>query len=518
MAKRNRPKCEEASPGASTSTPDENPPSTISLPLEGACDPHRLAKVYLRRRSLSNDWALRFWQGNWWRWTGCKYVVVPESDLRAEITMDVKRELDRWADVASAAAEKTSTVKPVTASLVTNVLQALRGLVLVPARIDQPAWIGRSSGRPPVIAMENGLVDLERLLAGETDVLGRHSPDWFSSTCLDYPYDPDAQCPRFLAFLDQVFANDEKRISLSQEWFGYHLTPDTSLQKFLIGQGDGSNGKSVWVAALTALLGPENVSHVPLELFGERFQLTPTLGKLANICTEIGETSRMSEAVLKAFISGDRMYFDVKNQPGIQARPTARLTFTTNAELRFRDRSDGIWRRLIPLPFTVSIPDDQQDRELLAKLLAERSGIFNWSVVGLGRLRRHGRFTEPAICRSALDDYRKESNPARAFLLEHVCLRPLARTDCSSLYQQYRWACECNGDGALNERTFGKEIPRVFPAVRRVRGAALADGRRPWFYEGIALQDEPAGAPRPVPSRQKGAPVVGVPKSSSRKP
>ena len=92
---------------------------------------------------------------------------------------------------------------------------------------------------------------------------------------------------------------------------------------------------------LTALLGEHNVAHVPLELFGQRFQLTMTLGKLANIAAEVGDLDKAAEGVLKAFTAGDRMDFDRKGIPGIEAYPTARLVLATNNRPRFSDRSSG---------------------------------------------------------------------------------------------------------------------------------------------------------------------------------
>jgi putative DNA primase/helicase len=60
------------------------------------------------------------------------------------------------------------------------------------------------------------------------------------------------------------------------------LLPDTGQQSFLVLEGEGANGKSVYMAGLEAMLGEDNCSHVPLELFGDRFSRTQTLGKLAN--------------------------------------------------------------------------------------------------------------------------------------------------------------------------------------------------------------------------------------------
>ena len=111
-------------------------------------------------------------------------------------------------------------------------------------------------------------------------------------------------------------------------------------------EGEGSNGKGVVFDILTFALGEENVSNVALELFGERFQLIPTIGKLANVVTEVGELRSIPEALLKAFVAGDRMYSDRKGLQGIEFRPTARMVMAVNNRPRFNDKSQGIWRRL----------------------------------------------------------------------------------------------------------------------------------------------------------------------------
>jgi hypothetical protein len=88
-------------------------------------------------------------------------------------------------------------------------------------------------------------------------------------------------CPRWLRFLEEVLEGDKDRISLLQEWFGYCLTHDTSLHAFMVLEGSGANGKSVVCEILTKMLGVDNVSNVPLEVFADRFQLATTLGKLS---------------------------------------------------------------------------------------------------------------------------------------------------------------------------------------------------------------------------------------------
>jgi putative DNA primase/helicase len=283
--------------------------------------------------------------------------------------------------------------------------------------------------------------------------------------------------------LAEIMEKDKERIALIQEWYGYCVTSDTSRQKFFVAEGEGGNGKKVLFDTLAALVGENNVSHVPMELFGERFQLTPTLGKLVNIASEIGKIDDGAEGVLKAFTSGDRMYFDRKGVPGVQARPTARLVFATNNLPRFQDRSEGINRRIILLPCRVTIPLEQQDPHLAEKMHEELPGIFNWALEGLRRLRRQRRFTEPALSLKAHADHRLDSNPARLFLTEHYTADANLTAACEDVYGTFRDWCLDNGFTALDSRAFGKEVARAFPtAIRVKRGKRTA---RRWEYTGI---------------------------------
>jgi hypothetical protein len=63
--------------------------------------------------------------------------------------------------------------------------------------------------------------------------------------CAPYDFQPEADFPQFLAFLQEILEHDQERVALLQQWFGYLLVGDTSLQKFLILVGEGANGKTV---------------------------------------------------------------------------------------------------------------------------------------------------------------------------------------------------------------------------------------------------------------------------------
>jgi putative DNA primase/helicase len=440
-------------------------------------DPHVLAFAYLTKCAGGPGDTLtrRFYQGQFWRWDGSRYHVVSKHQFRAEVTQEMHE--------LAGDPDKFPPFK-VTSALVTNVIQALSGLTLVPEHLDLPIWVERRTyTNPNLLSMANGVVDLDALLKGEPITVLKPNPKWFSEVSLPYAFDPDAQCPQWLAFLNEVLEGDEERISLLQEWFGYCLTVNTKEQKFLLLIGEGRNGKGVVCLILTFFLGEENVSNVPLEVFGDRFQLAMTIGKLANIATEVDDLARTAEATLKQYTGGDRMYFDRKNLSGVNVHPTARLIISANNPPKFSDRSKGVWRRMDLVPFNVEIPLERMDRDLVDKLKTELPGILNWAVKGEQRLRANRGFTESRVVSAALQDYQREANPAKVFLADHVEVDPNGTVLCLDLYRAYTGWCEEKGNRPLTDTDLGKEIRRHFGAA--VTKKRRSDGRRPYYYQGI---------------------------------
>lgn len=469
-------------------------------------DPARLAREFLRTQAGR----LVHWREDYYRWEGGRWRPVPKEDIRSDVLCWIRGEFERIyrekADERGKREESSSKVLKLSDHLLSATAAAIRAFACVDSSIqwgselllDEDGDIGRS-GRIEVsaqrrwVSLVNGVLQIPDLMDGHVeDALRVHTPRWWSPHRLPFPYDPTATAtpPRWEDFLFKNLEADGQRIDLLQEWAGYCLLPSTDQQKFMILEGEGANGKSVYCAVLEALLGEENVSHVPLELFGQRFGLTPTLGKLANIITEVGDLDRLAEGYLKAFTDGSGLTFDRKNRDAIEARPSARLLIATNNRPRFSDRSGALWRRMILVPFRVEIPQEERvagmDKPSWWLASGELPAIFNWALEGLRRLQTRGRFTEPVLCKEALDDYRIEANPAREFLLE-ACEDSdrQGEIDASALYRAYHKWCESNGYRPLGNRQFGKEVRRVFRWVERVRSSEI---RRPWVYRGIRKQ------------------------------
>ena len=494
-------------------------PLTITPPKvnEGVDDPHRLARVNLDRYGRHKEGAtIRYWRDEWFTWKperGC-YRTIGLQELRAKVIGAIKEEFDRVnleeiedyqekkkaGEITPENDKGPPIAKKISQSLIANVLAAMADLTLVSSSIEPMTWLGEDGSRQRrnFVALVNGVLDIDQVMKGGTveECLQPHSPRWFSTVRLPYRFDSEAKCPKWEAFLEKNLELDPERIKLLQEWAGYCLLPDTGEQKFLVLEGEGSNGKSVYMAAITALLGEPNCSHIPLEIFGDRFAKSQTIGKLVNISADVGELDKVAEGYLKSFTSGDVMYFDRKGISGLDCTPTARLMVACNNRPRFSDRSSGVWRRMLLVPFRVEIQRHERVRNMDKPWWWEQSGelpgIFNWALMGLARLRAQGGFTESQLSVEALEDYRIESNPAREFLLDNCELASGIGVKSSFVYSLYVHWCQQTGHRPLNDRSFGKEIYRCFKNVERKKVGSRAE--RYWVYQGLGFScDEICG-------------------------
>ena len=472
-------------------------------------DPHRLARVNLENYALERGRVIVFWRDEFYVWKNNCYKHISEKELRAKIGMSIKNEYNRINRAAIQEHEdhlaatgknddpdyKPPKAKKVSCQIIGGTVQATASMTVMSAEIEPNTWIPSQEQRP-LVSLINGILDMAALMTGQDECLIPNSPDWFSLASLPYGFDPSAICPKWEAFLERNLEMDPERIKIVQEWAGYCLLPSTEEQNFLINEGEGANGKGVFTAGLTAMLGEKNVSSVPLELFNDKFARTDTLGKLLNAAGDCGEIDKASEGFIKSFTHGDRMFFDRKNSSGVTCRPTARLMISCNNRPRFSDRTDGIWRKMLLIPWRVQIAEKEQirgmDKVEWWQKTGELAGMLNWAIRGLHRLLNQKGFTSSLVMKDAVNDYKTDVNPARQFLQENCKIDKTARVLGKDLYESYHSWCKKNGyTYPLAAMQFGKEVKRNFPWTERKRESTGV--LREWYYIGIVLDYAESG-------------------------
>ena len=92
------------------------------------------------------------------------------------------------------------------------------------------------------------------------------------------------------------------------EVIGYTLLPRGPVRKAVLHLGPTGAGKSILLHLQTALIGEHQVSTESLTAIGSnRFSAANLVGKLANICADIGTQAAEDSSIFKAIVGGDRI-------------------------------------------------------------------------------------------------------------------------------------------------------------------------------------------------------------------
>jgi len=296
-----------------------------------------------------------------------------------------------------------------------------------------------------LINFGNGMLDTD------TMELRPHSPEYYSSIQLAYAFQPECECPLWINFVNTITNGDEDRARIIQQLFGYALTSDRRYQKAFFLIGDGSNGKSVLLNIMAALMGEENVAHVEVSSLNEPFQRIALHGRLLNIACETKSNVRGTETTFKQCVTGDPISGCYKGKDFITFRPFALMVFASNEFSETDDLTHGFLRRLQFIQFPVRFVDNptapnhrKKDRTIESRLRKELAGIANWAVAGLHDLRESDCFWETPDHHSMMRDFIMMSSPLLLFLEDDpTCLDDWAER--RFVYKRYSdWAKENN--------------------------------------------------------------------------
>lgn len=368
-----------------------------------------------------------------------------------------------------------------------------------------PFWIG--DDRPfastrNIITFANGLMDLDN-----PSTLIPHTPKWCSTVCLPFAYEPAATCPAWEKFLSEVFEGDHDRVALIQEFFGYCLSSDTSLQKALILVGKPRSGKGTIQRVLGALAGPENSTGFSLERLATEFGPSALVNKAVALVGEVELSANPQRAkiveVLKSIIGEDSISINKKYDAQFPSlRLPTRFVIASNSVPRLLDASGALAHRFLFVPFEISFVG-REDIHLEEKLLKELPGIANWALAGLKRLRAAGgKFTLGDGQRRLASQYAADTSPIMAWVRSEMVVHRRADPgdlppECltaqnvsigkSDAYDLYCLWCEAHDIEPTRPAWFGRDLKTLIPKLQEGRDT-LSDGSRPMVYRGIGVR------------------------------
>ncbi len=315
-------------------------------------------------------------------------------------------------------------------------------------------------GHDNLFPAANGTFDFE------TGKLGRHERKHMLTRCSTVAYDPDAESLVFRDFLDRIFEGNTELIRFVQRFVGYSLTGSTAEQVFTILYGAGANGKSTLLEALRYIWGDyaANTSADTLMVSrhgrGPDNDLARLRGARLVTASESGEARQLDEERVKRITGGDTVTARLLYHEPFEFVPQFKLWLATNSRPRIKGTNHAIWRRVMLIPFNVTIPKAEQDHALSAKLRSEASGILRWAVEGELERRRMGGLHPPPDVLQATEDYQADENLVGRFVAECCVVADHASSRSARLYEAFVSWCRCEGEEHLTNKAFSTELAK----------------------------------------------------------
>jgi putative DNA primase/helicase len=378
-----------------------------------------------------------------------------------------------------------------------------------------------------LINCKNGIVDLrsgELIKHAHQNVIKQVSAS----------FNPRADCPKWKAFLSQVFLGDQELIGYMQRALGYAITGETSEQKFWIAYGLGSNGKGTLFETIKRFLdGYAKTTEMNLLLDGDKSQVRAleAVGRLRGArlacASETKSTKKFDEAVIKSLTGEDTLTGAILTKGSFEFEPTHKLFLQVNHLPHAKDGTHAFWRRVVIVPFRAKFEGNAIDDKLKAKLLAERDGIFAWLVEGAKAWYRDGLGELPKTCKEAIEEYRNDNDTLGRFIAECLVPEKGARTPAGKIFVAYLGWFNDDNDRPLSKNFFADGLKeRGIEKKRFTNGVDYLDYRLKDSKEPVALDitmpvgtDTPARQTLPkistptIPAPNEGAARWSPPKS-----
>jgi putative DNA primase/helicase len=334
--------------------------------------------------------------------------------------------------------------------------------------------------QPMLAGVANGVLDL----AAQTCRPGDQAD--MMSLQLGVAYDPQATCPRWEQFLEEVFGGNAELIAYIQRAVGYSLTGDVREQKLFLCFGDGNNGKSVLLDVLSSLLG-EYAATAAFSTFDadRRSEQTNDLanlkGKRLVVISETNAGKRLDEGRVKAMTGlRDKITCRFLYKEEFSYTPECKIWMAMNHPPVVRNIDRGIWRRLDIIRFEQDFTG-REDRTLPTKLQAELPGILNWALRGLHAWQQRGLDPPPCV-QLATAEYKQSSDVVGQFLDEYTVNDPAGWITAQDLYNDFEhWSRNRGDHKPMQYPSFGKVITSKGYTSRR----ATISSVKHTIYEGL---------------------------------
>ena len=293
----------------------------------------------------------------------------------------------------------------------------------------------------------------------------------------------------WLESLDYTFQGNAELIDYVQQIAGLCAVGNVYREELIISYGVGSNGKSTFWNSIASVLGnySGNISADALTVGCKRNvkpELAEAKGKRLLIAAELEEGMRLNTSTVKQLCSTDEIFAEKKYKDPFSFKPSHTLVLYTNHLPRVGAMDDGIWRRMIVIPFKAKIKGKKDIKNYSEYLVKNCGGyILEWIIEGAEKVIANGFVIEQPECvRAAVTKFKSDNDWLTHYLDECCIVESGAVQKSGELYSDYRAYCLRVGEFARSTTEFYNDLD--------IRGFMRKKTKTGNFILGLKLKDE----------------------------
>ena len=365
---------------------------------------------------------------------GSQDILDNTSKAKAESLMNGEQ-TEAYSELLSAKAYQVFSIKRRDSKSITAALKEARPMLEIsPRDLDAD---------PFLLCTPAATYNLRKGTAGGRE----HSPEDFITKITSIsPGDKGRQL--WQDTLQLIFCSNQNLIDYVQMICGLAAIGKVYVEALIIAYGGGRNGKSTFWNAVSRVLGlySGNISADTLTVGCHRNikpEMAEVKGKRLLLAAEMQEGARLNDSIVKQLCSTDDVFAEKKYKDPFSFKPCHTLVLYTNHLPRVSASDDGIWRRLIVIPFDAKI-EGNSDIKNYSEYLCENAGesILTWIMEGAKKVVELNYLISPPACvQKAIDNYRSQNDWFGHFLEDKCDVDSGHRESSGALYQAYRSYC-----------------------------------------------------------------------------
>ncbi len=297
--------------------------------------------------------------------------------------------------------------------------------------------------------------------------------DYFTFEC---PVEPVEEYSEFFtSMIESIMCGNKENLDYFQRIMGYCLTGSKEAQSYFIWYGKGSNGKSLILNLLQAVLGKacSPISKSVMIDSGKKGSNGCEMMTLKDLrlgtFSETNSDDALNEGILKTISGGDKIRARALYKEEISFELSVKLIVCTNHKPEFNGADHGTTRRIKLLPFDAKfVSKDPNSSKKEYQIIEDLENtlingylneFFTFCLEGATKWSKDKKFDIiPQFVKEQQDEYIREQNSFGSWFKEYIRPNNGFRLSRPEAYKSYFGICDERGLKPLSKKDFFNKL------------------------------------------------------------